>query len=548
MSQTTSAQGVRKEFGKLRSFLWPVHAFELKKVIPMILIFFLICFNYNILRNAKDAMVITAQHSDAGVIPFIKVWALLPMAIILTLLFTRLANRYRKEVIFYWMVSIFIGFFLLFITVLYPFREVLHPTDFADKVASYLPSGLKGFVAMFRNWTFTLFYVMSELWGAIMLQLLFWGFANDVTNVKDAKRFYGLFGIGANFSGIFAGQASIFLSSLASRKLIPINIEPWTQSLILLNGSVIIVGFVIMAIFRWLNVKVIAKEPLGDVVSKFKKPKVKMSMMESFRTLVKSKYLLFIAVIVLVYNVVINLTEVVWKAQVNAVYTDPNQFNAFMGKVSIITNVIATLTALFITSNVIRKSGWTKSALITPVILLITTVGFFSFLLFQESLGATIAPYLKVTPFGLALFFGTAQNCLSRASKYTLFDATKEMTFIPLSPEDKMKGKAAIDGVGSRLGKSGGSMIYHLLLIMVPLSGVAPYVGGLLIGFIAIWMVSVRKLGVHFNVKSKEHDERELLKEKVESLKNLAQLKEVLKEDLEEDKEEEIIEEELMKT
>ena len=171
-------------------------------------------------------------------------------------------------------------------------------------------------------------------------------------------------------------------------------------------------------------------------------------MRENFKYLAKSKYLICIAIIVVVYNAVINLTEVVWKAQVHKMYQDNIQYQAYMGQVATITCVIATITAFFITSNVIRKTGWTVSALITPIILLFTTVGFFTFLLLGDSLGAFVAPLLNTTPFALALFFGTSQNALSRAAKYTLFDATKEMSFIPLSQESKLKGKAAIDGVG----------------------------------------------------------------------------------------------------
>ena len=48
---------------------------------------------------------------------------------------------------------------------------------------------------------------------------------------------------------------------------------------------------------------------------------------------------------------------------------------------------------------------------------------------------------------------------LSRGAKYSVFDATKEMSFVPLAPESKIKGKAAIDGVAvARLGKSSGSL------------------------------------------------------------------------------------------
>jgi len=106
---------------------------------------------------------------------------------------------------------------------------------------------------------------------------------------------------------------------------------------------------------------------------------------------------------------------------------------------------------------------------------------------------------LSTSTLGMTAFFGSMQNCFARASKYTFFDATKEMAFVPLSTESKQKGKAAIDGVGSRLGKSGGSMIHQGLLVTfgtVSLS--APFVGIILLITIGSWMLSVKSLGQQF--------------------------------------------------
>src|SRR4029078_8606231 len=119
--------------------------------------------------------------------------------------------------------------------------------------------------------------------------------------------------------------------------------------------------------------------------------------------------------------------------------------------------------------------------------------------------GLVVAP--GTSPVGLVVFFGSTQNCLCRAAKFTIFDATKEMAFIPLSKECKLKGKAAIDGVGSRLGKSGGSLIHQSLLMCfgtVTLS--TPYVALLLFGVIAGWMYAVRILGRRFNALSTQKE------------------------------------------
>ena len=112
--------------------------------------------------------------------------------------------------------------------------------------------------------------------------------------------------------------------------------------------------------------------------------------------------------------------------------------------------------AALVMSQVIGRFGWTRIALATPFIMLVISVAFFGFFFMQDHLGAAFLALTGMTPLAIAVFFGSAQNCLSKAAKYSLFDTTKEMAFIPLNPDEKLRGKAAIDGVGSRLGKSGG--------------------------------------------------------------------------------------------
>lgn len=104
-----------------------------------------------------------------------------------------------------------------------------------------------------------------------------------------------------------------------------------------------------------------------------------------------------------------------------------------------------------------------------------------------------------VSPLVIVVFFGSMQNCMSRAAKYTVFDATKEMAFVPLSQDLRIKGKAAIDGVCNRLGKSSGSVIYQALLVVFStITASAPYVALCLFAIISVWIFSVRHLGKQF--------------------------------------------------
>lgn len=488
---------VAQEFGRLRSFLWPVHKNEYRKFIPMLLIYFLISFNYTILRAAKDALVITAPASGAEALPFMKVWAILPMALLMTLFFTRLCNRFKRENVFYIIMGVFLGFFTLFALAIYPFRDTLHPNDLADRLQAVLPSGFSGFIAIFRNWTFTAFYVMSEMWSTMVMTVLFWSFANEVTNIKDAKRLYALVLIGANLACCFAGIASVWISDAGRRLVLPFGTDPWGQSILIVCGLVVILGLITCALFRWMNLKGYG---YSQITEDSEKENLKMGLRKNFSYIAKSKYLLFVAIIVVGYNIAINLTEVVWKDQMKILNPDPNDFNEYMGKVLRAMGIISTAIAVIISGNIIRRLSWTFSALVPPFILAITGIGFFTFLFFKNSNTAMmITAFFHSTPLALCVFFGSMQNCLSRASKFTFFDATKEMAFIPLSNECKLKGKAAIDGIGSRLGKSGGALVHQSLLMMtgsVALS--TPYVAFILLAVVAGWMFAVRSLGTQF--------------------------------------------------
>ena len=58
---------------------------------------------------------------------------------------------------------------------------------------------------------------MSDLWGSVILSLVFWGFANDIMKVTEAKRFYSLLGVGANLALLVSGPLIILVSDIRSK-------------------------------------------------------------------------------------------------------------------------------------------------------------------------------------------------------------------------------------------------------------------------------------------------------------------------------------------
>jgi AAA family ATP:ADP antiporter len=493
------SQDTKPAFGKWRSFFWPIHSFELKKVLPMFLMFFCISFNYTILRDTKDTLIVTAPGSGAEAIPFIKVWLVVPCAVVFMIIYAKLSNILSKQALFYAVTTPFLIFFALFALVLYPSKDVLHPTLAADALQAYLPEGMMGLVAIFRNWTYAAFYVLAELWGSVMLSLIFWGFANEISRVSEAKRFYALFGIGANIALLCSGPAIIFVSDI--RRKVPEGVDAWGISINLLMAMVVIAGLLIMATYWWINRYVLTDPRFysAEDLNKKKKTKTKMSIKESFLYLAKSPYIGCLAILVIAYGIAINIVEVTWKSQLKLQYPNANDYSTFMGYFSTFTGAVTVLMMLFVGGNVIRKFGWGKAAAATPIVLLITGVIFFALILFRDNLGGMIAA-LGTTPLMLAVVIGMIQNILSKSTKYSLFDPTKEMAYIPLDQEQKVKGKAAIDVVGARLGKSGGSFIQQGLLVAFgSMAAITPYLGLVLIAIIIIWLIAAKALAKRFN-------------------------------------------------
>jgi AAA family ATP:ADP antiporter len=477
-----------KKFGILRSILWPVHRFELKKVVSMLVLLFLLCICYSMVRNLKDTLVLTAKHSGAEVIPFLKVWGMLPGAIGATWAYTRLARRFSRESIFYLIVGFFLVYFLLFAFVIHPNSEQLHFNRLGEWLSQHLPSGFKGVIAMVRNWTFTSFYIISELWAVVVLTVLFWGFANDVTEVSQGKRTYGILNIGSNLAPILGGSIGLLCGSANSFSS---GGDHWSATLMTTTVVIAILGSASMALFYWINRSVV-KAPEKEALPK---EKLKLSVRESIRYILRSKYLTCLAIIVLGYNISINVTDVLWKEQLKSFFTNPNEMLAHMNMITVATGFFATIGGLLF-SIMVTRLGWTFTAILPPVIMTVMAAFFFIFLFSGDALTSLALTLFGATPFALTVYFGSIQNCLSKASKYSLFDASKEMAFLPLDPDSKLKGKAAIDGLGSGIGKSGASVAYQGLIIFLgSVAASTPYIAGILFFVLIAWTSSVVNLG-----------------------------------------------------
>ncbi|KAH7681819.1 ATP:ADP antiporter AAA family protein [Dioscorea alata] len=497
---------------KEKAKFFGVEVQTLKKIIPLGIMFFCILFNYTILRDTKDVLVVTAKGSSAEIIPFLKTWVNLPMAVGFMLLYTKLSNVLSKEALFYTVIFPFIAFFGAFAFVLYPLSNVIHPTALADKLLAALGPSFLGPVAILRIWSFCLFYVMAELWGSVVISVLFWGFANQITTIEEAKEFYPLFGLGANIALIFSGRTVKYFSNL--RKNLGPGVDGWAISLKGMMSIVVLLGLVIAGIYWGVN-KFVLNDPSLPRTERKKKEKPKLGMKESLKVLFSSRYVRDLATLVVAYGISINLVEVTWKSKLKAQFPSPNEYSSFMGDFSTATG-IATFAMMLLGRLILRKFGWGVAAMITPTVLLLTGVGFFSLILFGEPLTPVLAS-LGMTPLLAAVYVGALQNIFSKSAKYSLFDPCKEMAYIPLEEDMKVKGKAAIDVVCNPLGKSGGALIQQFMILTFgSLANSTPYLGGILLIIVLAWLGAASSLDSQFSPLVKEQLEKEKrMKEKM---------------------------------
>ena len=489
----------RAEFSKWRMALWPIHNFEMKKFLPLSLIIFLVLFNYTILYDIKDVLIVTSPNGGAPVLSFLKGWGVMPAAIFFVVIYTKLSNVMSQAKIFYGAISFFLIFFGVFVFILYPYQEILHPNIENIKNLQETYPHFRFLFPVWGVWTYSLFYIFSELWGTAMISLFFWQFANQIVRTDEAKRYYALFGLIGNFALVAAGQIVKHFSKLAQ----------WDLSMRFMIFGVIISGLIAMYSYYWIHVNVLTDKRFYDPEKTIasKKKKVKLSVIESFKYIFSNPYLGYIAILVIGYNVSMNLIEVVWKDQIHQAFPNPQNYAHFMGQFSQNTG-IATIFLILFTKGVVRRFGWFVGAIITPLTIIITGGLFFSVVLYQD-MAKPVAAILGFSSVMSAAWIGSVQNILTRGTKYSQFDPTKEMAYIPLDQESQTKGKATVDVIGSRFGKAAGGYMQQIIFIASGTKDVvtvAPYFAGIVTVVIAGWIWAVGRLSKSYTALINEQE------------------------------------------
>lgn len=480
-----------KDLGFVRSVVFPIQNRELRKFLPLASIFTLISFVYALARALKDMIIL--DEAGAAAIYFIKLFGITPSMIVFTILYSKVSTVTNRDGRFNAVMIYFLVFFALSLLFLLPHKESLKLVGFAEMMTAHFPR-LVGLWQIIALWPVTLFYIHAEAWGTFALGVSFWTLANEVTGIEQAKRFYGSLSLFAALGTIGAGNI--------------LNLERVRSNFSYGLTFVVLSIVLILVFYNYFSRDMRMHPGYYDIVEKPKKEKVKLPFMESLKFLFRSSYLMYIALLVISYGLMMSLFEAVYKSQLKD-YVSMVGNKAILADVyskqSILSGSFQIFMALFVAAPVLRR-GWKFAASVTPVVAFIMSSMFFLFLYFSD-LFDPLFKHFNVTSLYMAVHVGLYNVVFIKAAKYILFDSTKEAAYIPLDQESKIRGKAAVDGVGSRLGKSLGGFLVTLLLTTVGNGNIANvrFLLGVLIFFVIIvWLVAVNKLSV---LKNKAEEE-----------------------------------------
>merc|ERR1712187_629195 len=170
-------------------------------------------------------------------------------------LYANMVNSMSNANVFYTLVGGFMTFFTCFAAVIYPNRNLLHPVGWATDIAAKLPVGFGPILSIIKYWTFGTFYTFAELWGSVVVSVLFWGFANEICSVSEAKTWYPLFGLIANVALIFSGQFIRYVSNVRSK--LPPGVDAWGYSLNIRMAAVVSCAALVLGIYYYMQTKVL---------------------------------------------------------------------------------------------------------------------------------------------------------------------------------------------------------------------------------------------------------------------------------------------------
>ncbi len=310
------------------------------------------------------------------------------------------------------------------------------------------------------------FYLFGDLFNMLMVASFF-AFLNDSVRPEQAKRLYGLIVLGGVLGGVFGATVVRAWIGLLTPDL-------W-MLVIFAAGT----GIGALAVAAGI---IVDKRPVG--LGAWKREEVAREgggAMEGIRLVFQSRYLLSIAAIVGVYEVVSTLVDFQFTETVSSHLNGPS-ISEFFSTVYLITNFVSMGVQLLLTGFVMSRFGLVKALLVLPVALLLASAGFLAIPI---------------------LLTGGILSVADNGLNYSINQSARETLYVPTGTAEKYRAKAFIDIFGQRFAKTAGIFIVLGLSMLLH----ARWLSIVTVVLLALWMGIARYAGKRFDDKAKKEEE-----------------------------------------
>jgi AAA family ATP:ADP antiporter len=370
-----------------------IHRGEGPKVLLLWLNSFLIMFGYYQIKAVRNGLLLAAHP------PEIQSYMAIPQAILLVFvvkIFSRLASRWPRQVLITYVTLFCISNLLLF--------NLMHWAGVSEAVMGLV------------------FFIWIGMYN-LLIPAQFWGFANDIYSEAEGKRLFPFIAFGASLGAV--------LGPIVTGQIVPVL---GSYGMMLLAAAILVpcIGLT-WAIHR----RDLRESGAGrEAVRSSSAQEQPLSKSGGFRLIFASRYLLYIALFLGLYNFVNALGEQMFailqqKMALRVLGTAAtggaelqNYISAAFAGYQSLANIIGLIVQLFLVSRIFHWVGIGGALLCLPLF----SLGGYGFLTFGASL--LMMKWIKALENGL---------------DYSLMKTARSALFLITSREEKYKAQAAIE-------------------------------------------------------------------------------------------------------
>ena len=306
-----------------------------------------------------------------------------------------------------------------------------------------------------------IFYVWLSVFSLFHVSV-FWSFISNIFSKEQAPRLFGFIASGASIGAILGPSVPILFAN-----------QVGTMNLLIIAGIILLIP---VPLISWLEKIQFSELKNHKVNLDETKNTIKKDFLSGFSSLIKNPYLISISLFILFY-VVMN-TFIYFELRKLLIDFDRDARTQIWASIDLIVNVLAIVTAIFLTGRITTRFGMPATLALIPVLMVLGW------------LVVAISPIL---------LFLIGLQIIRRAGNYAITKPGREMLFTLVDNEARYKVKPVIDIVVYRGGDMLTAWFYTFLTatLGLGLSGVSIIAAAVA----SLWALTGLYLGKRYRIQ-----------------------------------------------